>query len=132
MPKTPREHEIPPTPADKLKLAERLAKAQDVKGNHVVADHRVGVNTAPESWQIQSAKARFSEVFRRARTEGPQRITRQGKESVMMVAEEQYDRLVGKSHQPKNLVQFFRQSPLVGVDLDLERDRDPGRDTDLT
>ena len=87
---------------------------------------------APEFWQVQSAKARFSEVFRKARTEGPQRITRQGKEGVVMVAEEQYDRLVGRSHQPKNLVQFFRQSPLVGVDLDLERDRDPGRDTDLT
>jgi antitoxin Phd len=86
---------------------------------------------ASEPWQVQTAKARFSEVFRRARAEGPQRITRQGKEGVVMVAEEQYDRLVGKSHQPKNLVQFFRQSPLVGVDLDLERDRDAGRDIDL-
>jgi antitoxin Phd len=85
-----------------------------------------------DSWQVQSAKARFSEVFRRARTEGPQRITRQGKEGVVMVAEEHYERLVGKSHQPRNLVQFFRQSPLVGAGLDFERDRDPGRDTDLT
>jgi antitoxin Phd len=84
-----------------------------------------------ESWQIQSAKARFSEVFRRARTEGPQRITRQGKEGVVMIAEEQYDRLVGKSRQPKSLVQFFRQSPLMGVDIDLKRDRDTGRDIDL-
>jgi antitoxin Phd len=83
------------------------------------------------SWQIQSAKARFSEVFRRARTEGPQRITRQGREGVVMIAEEQYERLVGKSHQPKNLVEFFRQSPLVGVQLDLERDRDGGRDVEL-
>jgi antitoxin Phd len=90
------------------------------------------LNTASgEAWQVQSAKARFSEVFRRARTEGPQRITRQGKDGVVMVAEEQYNRLVGKSHQPKNLVQFFRQSPLVGVELDLKRDRDPGRDIDL-
>jgi|SRR5271165_2674727 len=88
-------------------------------------------NPGEESWQIQTAKARFSEVFRKARTEGPQRISRQGKESVIMVAEEQYDRLVGKSHQPKNLVQFFRQSPLVGVDLDLDRDSDPGRDVEL-
>src|SRR3954470_19249022 len=84
-----------------------------------------------ESWQIQTAKARFSEVFRRARTEGPQRITRQGKDGVVMVAEEQYERLVGKAHQPKNLVQFFRQSPFRDVDLDLERDRDMGRDVDL-
>lgn len=90
-----------------------------------------GLKTAGDAWQIQSAKARFSEVFRRARTEGPQRITRQGKEGVVMVAEEQYERLVGKSHQPKSLVQFFRASPLMGVELDLERDRDAGRDIEL-
>lgn len=91
----------------------------------------VNLKTAGGSWQIQSAKARFSEVFRRARTEGPQRITRQGKEGVVMVAEEHYTQLVAKSHQPKSLVQFFRQSPLRGVELDLERDRDPGRDIEL-
>jgi antitoxin Phd len=90
-----------------------------------------GLAITEESWQIQSAKARFSEVFRRARTEGPQRITKQGKESVVMIAEEQYDRLVGKSNQPKNIVDFFRQSPLAGLELDLERDRSPARDIDL-
>src|SRR5580693_716645 len=85
--------------------------------------------TVGESWHVQSAKARFSEVFRRARSEGPQRITRQGKDGVIMVAEEQYDRLVGKSRQPKSLVDFLRNSPLKGVNL--ERDPDPGRDLDL-
>ena len=89
------------------------------------------LRVAGEPWQIQSAKARFSEVFRRARSEGPQRITRQGKEGVVMMAEEQFERLVGKSHQPKNLVEFFRRSPLAGVDLDLARERDPGGDVDL-
>jgi len=48
-----------------------------------------------------------------------------------MLAEEQYDQLVGKSHQPTSLVEFFRQSPLVGIDLDLERDRDAGPDLKL-
>ena len=48
-----------------------------------------------------------------------------------MISDEQYDRLVGKSHQPKNLVQFFRESPLVGVELDLERAKDGGRDIEL-
>jgi antitoxin Phd len=90
-----------------------------------------GLKAAGGSWQVQSAKARFSEVFRRARTEGPQRITRQGKDGVVMVAEEQYDQWVGKSHQPRSLVQFFRESPLVGVELDLERSRDPERDIEL-
>lgn len=82
-------------------------------------------------WQLQVAKARFSELFRRARSEGPQLITRQGKECVVMISDEQYERLVGKAHQPKNLLQFFRESPLVGVDLDLERDKEEGRDIEL-
>lgn len=48
-----------------------------------------------------------------------------------MIADEQYQQLVGKSHQPKSLVQFFRESPLVGIDLDLERAKDEGRDVEL-
>jgi antitoxin Phd len=83
------------------------------------------------SWQLQTAKARFSELFRRARSEGPQLITRQGKEGVVMISDEQYEQLVGKAHQPKNLLQFFRESPLVGLELNLERDKDEGRDIEL-
>jgi antitoxin Phd len=91
---------------------------------------RVPQTNAPV-WQIQTAKARFSEVFRLARTSGPQRITRQGKEAVVMISDEHYQRLMVKSRQPKSLVQFFRESPLVGVDLDLERDKDSGRDIEV-
>jgi antitoxin Phd len=80
------------------------------------------------SWQLQTAKARFSELFRRARSEGPQLITRQGKEGVVMISDEEYERLVGKAHQPKSFLQFFRESPLVGVELDLEQQKDEGRD----
>jgi antitoxin Phd len=83
------------------------------------------------TWQVQTAKARFSELFRRARTEGPQLITRQGKEGVVMIADEQYERLIGTANQPKSLLQFFRESPLVGLELDFERERDEGRDIEL-
>jgi prevent-host-death family protein len=86
---------------------------------------------ARHSWQLQTAKARFSEVFRLARTEGPQFITRQGKEVVVMLPVEQFDQLVVRSNQPRSIVQFFRQSPFVGVQLDFDRDRDSGRDLDL-
>jgi antitoxin Phd len=82
-------------------------------------------------WQLQTAKARFSELFRSARSKGPQLITRQGKEGVIMIAEEQYNQLVGKSHQPKSLAQFFRESPLVGVELDLTREKEEARDIEL-
>ena len=84
-----------------------------------------------KDWQLQTAKAKFSELFRLVRTQGPQRITRQGKEGVVMISDEQYESLLLKTRQPKSIVQFFRESPLVGVDLDLERDRDIGRDIEL-
>ena len=80
------------------------------------------------SWQLQAAKARFSEVVQLARTEGPQLITRQGKDGVVMIPVEQFDRLVIRTRQPKSLLQFFRASPLVGLELDFARDRDTGRD----
>ena len=48
-----------------------------------------------------------------------------------MIADEQYERLVGKAKQPKSLLQFFRESPLVGLELNFERDRDEGRDIEL-
>ena len=83
------------------------------------------------AWQVQTAKARFSEVFRLARTEGPQLITRQGKEGVVMVPVEQFDQLVVRARQPKSLAQFFRESPLVGLELELERNKDTGRDIEL-
>ncbi len=88
-------------------------------------------DTLKRSWQLQSAKSRFSEVFRLARTEGPQLITRQGKDGVVMIPVEQFEKLSMRSGQPKSLVQFFRESPLVGVELELTRDKDSGRDIEL-
>jgi prevent-host-death family protein len=72
-----------------------------------------------ESWQIETAKARFSELFRKARTEGPQRVTRQGKEAVVVLPEEEYERLTARKPKLTSLAQFFRESPLVGVELQL-------------
>lgn len=48
-----------------------------------------------------------------------------------MIADEQYERLIGKAKQPKSLLQFFRKSPLVGLELNFERERDEGRDIEL-
>ena len=66
------------------------------------------------SWQLHTAKARFSEVFRLARSQGPQVITRQGKEAVVMLPLEDFERLSHRRRQPKSLVQFFRESPVAG------------------
>ena len=84
-----------------------------------------------QPWQLQTAKARFSELFRRARTEGPQVVTRQGKEQVVVLPAEQFARLTKRVRQPKSLVRFFAESPLARVTLDLNRDLDPGREIKL-
>jgi prevent-host-death family protein len=97
----------------------------------VELENVAGLRAAGPPWQVQTAKARFSEVFRRARTEGPQLITRQAKEAVVMISDVQYEQLVGRSHQPKNLVQFFRESPLVGIDLNLVQEKDDAREIEI-
>lgn len=79
-------------------------------------------------WQLQHAKNRLSEVVERALHEGPQMITRRGVETAVLVSVEEYRRL----HPPEgDLIEFFRTSPLAGSGLDLERDRDGGREIDL-
>jgi antitoxin Phd len=84
-----------------------------------------------QPWQLQTAKARFSELFRRARTEGPQVVTRQGKEQVVVLPAEHFAQLTKRVRQPKSLVRFFAESPLSGVELDLTRDVDSGREIGL-
>jgi antitoxin Phd len=82
-------------------------------------------------WQLQTAKARFSEVFRRAFAEGPQYVTRQGKEAVVILPAEEFERLVGRDRQPRSLVKFFAESPLAEARLSLDRNPDYGRKVDL-
>jgi antitoxin Phd len=87
---------------------------------------------APKTcWQLQMAKARFSELFRRARTEGPQWITRQQKEAVVMLPAEEFENLTARARQPRSLVQFFAESPLAKSGIKLERARDYGRKVEL-
>jgi antitoxin Phd len=93
---------------------------------------RPAISSAPATrWQLQTAKARFSELFRRARTEGPQWITKQDKEAVVMLPAEDFEALTARAKQPKSLMQFLAESPLVGSGIDLEREEDYGRDVDL-
>ena len=90
-----------------------------------------GTKRQNQPWQLQTAKARFSELFRRARTEGPQVVTRQGKEQVVVLPAEQFAQLTKRVRQPKSLVRFFAESPLADIELDLSRDMDSGREIKL-
>ena len=82
-----------------------------------------------QAWQMQTAKAQFSEVVRSAKLDGPQDITVHGKSVAVVVSRELFDRLSGNT---ESLVQFMRQSPLYGRDeIDLTRDTSPNRVIDL-
>ena len=79
-------------------------------------------------WALQDAKNRFSEVVDRAIAEGPQTITRRGTETAVVVSMGEYERL---SARKGSLLSFLRKSPLMGVDLDVGRSADCGRDLEL-
>ena len=80
------------------------------------------------AWQVQDAKARFSELLRSAASEGPQSITVRGRTTAVVISQDEYERLKGRK---PSLVEFLRASPLSGVDLDVERDRSLPRDIEL-
>lgn len=80
------------------------------------------------NWQLQEAKNKFSRVVAEARHHGPQIVTVRGKEAAVVLSMEEYSEL---TRHPDSLLEFFQKSPLRGVDLDLERDQDCGRDIDL-
>ncbi|MCC6300843.1 MAG: type II toxin-antitoxin system Phd/YefM family antitoxin [Anaerolineales bacterium] len=65
-------------------------------------------------WQIQDAKNKLSEVIARALKHGPQLITKHGEKTVVVISYAEYENL--RKSQGK-LSEFFRASPLAGVDL---------------
>jgi antitoxin Phd len=80
------------------------------------------------TWQLQEAKNKLSQVVDDALNQGPQIITRHGVEVVIVIAYAQFKKM---NLSEQKLSDFFRSSPLVGVDLDLTRDKSAIRE-DLT
>ena len=79
------------------------------------------------SWQLQEAKQHFSELVERARHEGPQVVTKHGKDAVVIVAAEDYRRLRGTG---PGLLEFIRSAPEFDA-LELDRASDRGRHIEL-
>jgi antitoxin Phd len=81
------------------------------------------------SWKLEDAKARFSELVRRANSEGPQTVTVRGKEAAVVISAEQYERLRPPAPDRVPWVTFVEGLDLAG--LDLTREPDFGREIDL-
>ena len=80
------------------------------------------------TWQLQEAKARLSELIKKTAKEGPQRITVHGAPVAVVISNNEYERL---KRPPRSFIKFMRQSPLYGVNLDLQRNQSKTRKTDL-
>ena len=81
-----------------------------------------------QTWQMQEAKARLSEVVKRAELDGPQDITLHGRSVAVVLSRIAFERLSG---QNASLVDFMQASPLVGLDDELVFERDTGLTRDI-
>ena len=71
-----------------------------------------------DTWTVAQAKAKFSEVIEKARSLGPQTITRNGRKAAVLVAAEEWER---KTSRKGNLAEFFASSPLRRSGLKIHR-----------
>jgi len=73
-----------------------------------------------EKWQLQTAKAKMSELVKKAQS-APQEITLHGKSAAVVLSREEFDRLSGRN---VSLVEFMRQSPWADIpELEITRDK---------
>ena len=78
------------------------------------------------NWQIQQAKARFSEMVERTLKDGPQTVTRHGKPVAVLVPADQYRRFRSKGRSFKAMLVA---APLAGIEI--RRSREKTRKIDL-
>jgi prevent-host-death family protein len=76
------------------------------------------------AWTVGEAKAKLSEVIDRAKSRGPQTITRNGRTAVVVVAAEEWER---RTRRTGNLAEFFAASPLRKSGLKVRRVKDRRR-----
>jgi prevent-host-death family protein len=71
-----------------------------------------------QAWTVAEAKAKFSEIIERAKSEGPQTVTKSGRVAAIVVGAEEWER---KTQRVGNLAEFFAASPLRGSGLKVTR-----------
>ena len=94
------------------------------------ARRRALLGRLPGHWLLQDAKARFSELVRRVRSEGPQHVTVHGRDEVVVVSAEEFRRLKGE-RSGDALIAAMQASPHRDIDIEPKRDRMPVRGVDL-
>jgi antitoxin Phd len=79
------------------------------------------------TWTVQDARAHFGDVIDAALKGRPQRVTRRGKDAVVVVSEEEWCRLA-RPEPAMSLGEYLATYPLEADDIDLtEHRRRPAR-----
>ncbi|MES9856598.1 MAG: type II toxin-antitoxin system Phd/YefM family antitoxin [Sedimenticola sp.] len=80
------------------------------------------------TWQLQEAKSKFSQLVEKAMRNEPQIVTKHGDKAVVVISFEEYTKIT----KPKtDLVKFLRNSPLTEIGLEITRNKDLPREIDL-
>lgn len=82
------------------------------------------------AWLLQDAKARFSELVRRVRSEGPQHVTVHGRDEVVVISAEEFRRLKGE-RKGDALIAVLQASPHRDIEIAPKRASMPVRKVEL-
>jgi antitoxin Phd len=69
------------------------------------------------AWKLEDAKARLSEVVRKARAEGPQRVTHRGQDAVVVISAAELERLLPPERPKPSLMEFLQGTELYKLDI---------------
>ena len=101
-----------------------------------LTSYLISVKTTPpkppraDRWLLQDAKTRFSELVRRARSEGPQHVTVLGREGFVVVSADEFRRLKG-DRTGAALIEALQASPHHDIDFGSQRTPMPVRGVTL-
>jgi prevent-host-death family protein len=79
-------------------------------------------------WQIQEAKAKFSQLIQETTKHGRQIITKNGEPVAVILSKNEFDKLKGPA---KSLIEFFKDAPFQETELEIQRAKDDPREIDL-
>ena len=99
---------------------------RNVRSSKVPPSKRRTPKARPGHWLLQDAKARFSELVRKVRSEGPQHVTVHGRDEVVVIAAEEFRRLKGDLTGAE-LIKAIQTSPHREIELEAKRARMPVR-----
>ena len=93
-------------------------------------EHGMSIPDTVPRWKLEDAKARLSELVRKARDEGPQRVTVRGRDAVVVVASDQFDTLQAHAAR-QSLRDLLANSPLRHLEFGEQGVEGPIRETEL-